>query len=99
MRDLAARFSALGPTDKGIFLASVAHEATIAARAAYTEDYQRPDGIVLRETNEFVHRVSGYAMHVLDGSEEQDASVMKMIELYFEERRLSHRLRRLLSST
>ena len=64
-----------------MFLAQVAHNSTVDARAAYVDDYEKPDGHVLRGCNEFVHRVTGYMMHVLDSTEMegQDASVMEMI--------------------
>lgn len=81
MTDLADLFSALSPAQKATFLARVAHQATVCARAAYAGDYEHPDGIALRNTNEFVHRVTGYITHVLNGSEGegQDAPVIAMI--------------------
>ena len=84
--ELSTRFSALSPGRKAAFLARVAHESTIDARAtAYGEDYRTPDGARLREFNEFIHRVTGYIPHVLDGSEGegQDASVMAMIVEFY----------------
>ena len=64
-----------------MFLARVAHNTTVDARVTYIEDYEHPDGVALRKFNEFVHRVTGYTMHVLDQSEMpgQDESVVKMI--------------------
>ncbi|MDP1967406.1 MAG: hypothetical protein Q8K93_34980 [Reyranella sp.] len=88
MPDLASRFSALPPNQKAMFLAQVAHFATVAARESYApderhpgRDYDHPDGIILRDANNFVHRVTGYTMHVLQSTEGsgQDASVMEMI--------------------
>ena len=81
MNDWTEAFSALPPNQKAIFLTRVAHEATISAREAYIPDYDKPDGVLLRRANEFVHRVTGYIGHVLDGTEleGQDASVMEMI--------------------
>jgi hypothetical protein len=81
MTDLADLFSALPPIQKAIFLARVAHEATVRARDAYAGDHGHPDGITLRNANEFVHRITGYITHVLMSSEMegQDASVMNMI--------------------
>jgi hypothetical protein len=83
--DLRAAFSKLPPEQKAMFLARVAHNLTVDARTAYVKDYDHPDGVLLREYNEFVHKVTGYIPHVLDGSEMvgQDDSVMAMIfELY-----------------
>ena len=97
MNDLAAAFSELGPTGKAMFLAQVAHMATVAARESYVTDnahpernYYNPDPIILRDANNFVHRVTGYIMHVLDSTEGdgQDESVMIMIEEHFRERGL-----------
>ena len=81
LSELCAAFSRLAPTAKAMFLARVAHNSTVDARGAYAKDHANPDGAMLREFNEFVHRVSGYTMHVRDGSEMdgQDDSVMKMI--------------------
>jgi hypothetical protein len=81
MTDLADLFSALSPAQKATFLSRVAHEATVYAREAYAGDYERPDGVILRNANEFVHRVTGYITHLLNGSEGegQDAPVMAMI--------------------
>ncbi|CAN7265493.1 hypothetical protein LJR220_001200 [Bradyrhizobium sp. LjRoot220] len=97
MSDLSARFVGLGPNDKAMFLARVAHMATIAARESYAtsvdhpeRDYDHPDAIILRDANNFIHRVVGYIMHVLDGTEMagQDESVMIMIEDHYRERNL-----------
>jgi hypothetical protein len=81
MIDLSSSFSALSPNQKAMFLARVAHDATVSARAAYVRDYEHPEGVLLRKANEFVHRVTGYIMHVLNGTEGdgQDASVIAMI--------------------
>jgi len=64
-----------------MFLARVVHDATILARNAYVTNYEHPDGVRLRNANEFVHRVSGYIMHVLNSTEGdgQDAFVIAMI--------------------
>src|SRR5580704_9794076 len=92
--ELSSAFSALDPIGKAMFLSCVAHAATIAARESYVSseahperDFEHPDGITLRDANNFVHRVTGYMMHVLDGSEGegQDASVMMMIVEQFRE--------------
>jgi hypothetical protein len=98
IRHLSARFSALPPTDKALFLARVAHMATVAARDSYAQDYEHPSGVMLRTANEFVHRVTGYIPHVLYGSEgkNQDASVMVMIDEYFQAHRLERWLPELL---
>ena len=83
--ELCAAFSKLPPPAKAMFLARVAHNSTVDARSAYMQDYANPDAVTLRKANEFVHRLTGYMMHVLDHSEMrgQDASVMAMIfELY-----------------
>jgi hypothetical protein len=97
MNDLKASFAALGPNDKAMFLARVAHMATIAARESYASsadhperNFDHPDAIILRDTNNFVHRVTGYIMHVLDRTEMagQDESVIAMIERYYQERGL-----------
>jgi hypothetical protein len=85
LTELRAAFSSLSPNGKAMFLARVAHNSTVDARNAYANDYKNPDGIALREFNEFVHRVTGYTMHVLDSTEMagQDDSVMGMIfEIY-----------------
>jgi hypothetical protein len=85
LAELCATFSRLPPNAKGHFLAWVAHNSTVDARSAYANNYEHPDGIVLRKANEFVHRVTGYIMHVLDGTEGkgQDTSVIAMIfEVY-----------------
>lgn len=68
--------------------------ATVEVREAYIADYERPHGVLLRKANEFVHRVTGYIPHVLDGSEGefQDASVMAMIDEYFRVRHLERHL-------
>jgi hypothetical protein len=89
---LSARFSSLQPAEKAMFLARVAHMATIDARASYistpahpARNFEYPDAIVLRDANNFVHRVTGYIMHVLDRSEGtgQDESVIEMIVAWF----------------
>ena len=95
MSRLTEAFSALGPNEKAMFLARVAHMATVHARNAYVPDenypernYEHPDGVILRDANNFVHRVAGYMMHVLDRTEGegQDASVMTMIVEHFRAR-------------
>jgi hypothetical protein len=97
MDDYAPRLSALEPTAKAMFLARVAHMATIAAREAYIPDeghpdrnFENPDGPMLRDEMLFVHRVTGYMMRVLDHTEGegQDASVMAMIVEYYRAHRL-----------
>lgn len=99
MSDLSVKFSTLGPTGKAMFLAQVAHMATVAARESYAptdahpeRTYDHPDAAILRDANNFVHRVTGYMMHVLDSTEMdgQDESVMEMIEYHFREHGLSH---------
>ena len=101
MTGLSEAFSALGPNEKAMFLARVAHMATIAARDSYVpdknypgRDYEHPDGVILRDANNFVHRVAGYMMHVLNRTEGegQDASVMGMILDYFRARHLERYL-------
>jgi hypothetical protein len=95
MSQLGRSFSALSANQKATFLARVAHEATIDARAmAYGQDCNQPDGLLLREINEFAHRVTGYIPHVLDGTEGvgQDASVMEMIVQHFRAHGREHRL-------
>jgi hypothetical protein len=75
-----------------MFLARVAHLATVYAREAYGDAHQ--DGVLLRNSNEFVHRVIGYITCVLTSSEGegQDASIMEMIADYFRVHRLEERL-------
>ena len=89
------------PAPKAAFLANVAHFATIAARESYApsdaypdRDYDHPDAIILRDANNFVHRVTGYIPHVLYKSEGQgqDASVMTMVLEYFQERGIERHL-------
>jgi hypothetical protein len=101
MSDLSTAFSALGPSEKAMFLARVAHMATVAARVSYINDaqhperaYDHPDGVILRDANNFVHRVTGYIMHALDGSEGegQDAYVITTIQEYFQARGMDKRL-------
>jgi hypothetical protein len=90
--DLTARFSALSPSGKAMFLARVAHAATVYAREAYA--YAHQDGVLLRNNNEFVHRVIGYIMCVLTSSEGegQDGSIMEMIAEYFRAHRVEEPL-------
>jgi hypothetical protein len=92
MNELNTKFSALGANEKAMFLARVAHMATIAARESYVSctahperNFDHPDAIILRDANSFVHRVTGYIMHILDGSEMvgQNESVLAMIENYY----------------
>jgi hypothetical protein len=99
--ELDAAFSALRPNAKAMFLAQVAHMATVAARDSYVttdahpeRNYEHPDAIILRDANNFVHRVTGYISHVLDGTEGegQDASVMSMIAEHFHKHQLAHYL-------
>jgi hypothetical protein len=94
MSDLSVRFTGLGPNGKAMFLARVAHMATVAARESYVpssdhpeRNYDHPDPIILRDANNFVHRVTGYMMHVLEETEMagQDQSVMMMIEDHYRE--------------
>ena len=87
-------FSTLSPNQKAAFLATVAHFSTVIAREAYAENYDSPDGIVLRHFNEFVHRVTGYIPHVLNQTElpGQDASVIAMIVEEYRARGLEDRL-------
>jgi hypothetical protein len=94
MSALAVRFSSFTRVDKAIFLARVAHEATIYARMSYVptpahpeRDYDHPDPIILRDANNFVHRVVGYIQHILKGTEwwKQDEIVIEMIEHQFRE--------------
>src|SRR5262249_31708579 len=100
MTKLAASFCKLSRTDKALFLARVAHTATIYARVSYVptpahpeRDYDRPDPIILRNVNNFVHRVVGYIMHVLKGTERRDdESMVQMIEQQFEEWGVPHDL-------
>ena len=89
---LTEAFSVLEPNEKAMFLARAAHMATVYARIAYAPDenypernYEHPDGVILRHANNFVHRVTGYMMHVLDRTEAeaQDASVMTMIAEHY----------------
>ena len=98
MSDLNTKFSSLRPNEKAMFLARVAHMATIAARESYCpsaarpeRNYDRPDAVILRDANNFVHRVTGYIMNVLEGAEMagQDESVMAMIENHDRERELT----------
>jgi hypothetical protein len=94
MNDLNTKFSSLGPNEKAIFLSRVAHMATIAARKSYElcgdhpeRNYDHPDAVILRDANNFVHRVTGYITHVLERTEMagQDESVMAMIEHQYRE--------------
>ena len=105
---LSARFSSLPPNDKAMFLARVAHMATVAARISYvtTEEhpersFDNPNGPILRDANNFVHRVTGYIMHVLDSSEMegQDASVMAMIVEHFKQEQMDHHLSKWLGTS
>ena len=82
MSDLTDFFTALPADKKALFLARVAHVATISARAeGYVVGTDDADGVILRKFNEFIHRVTGYIVVVLTGGElpGQDASVMEMI--------------------
>ena len=101
MNDLASTFSIRSPDEKAIFLARVAHMATVIARNAYApsdqypnRNFDNPDAIILRDEMLFVHRVVGYIMPVLKNvqGEGQDASVMTMIVEHFK----AHRIERFL---
>jgi hypothetical protein len=92
--EFSARFSSLPPNGKAMFLARVAHEATIAARMSYVptadhpnRNFDNPDAFILRDANNFVHRAVGYIPHVLSGTEGkgQDESVVEMIVDFFGE--------------
>lgn len=75
-----------------MFLARVAHMATITARESYADrNYDNPDAHVLRDANNFIHRVTGYIMSALTHSEMagQDESMMRMIEGYYRDRGLT----------
>jgi hypothetical protein len=98
MSDLKIRFASLGPIEKSIFLARVAHGATIGARESHcasaahpNRSFDHPDGIILRDANNFVHCVTGYIPHVLQRTEMagQDDSIMAMIERHYEDRGLA----------
>jgi hypothetical protein len=98
MSNLNTNFSTLDADKKALFLARVAHMATIAARESYApsashseRNYDHPDAVILRDANNFVHRVVGYIMHVLERTEMagQDESVVTMIEHYYRERGLT----------
>jgi hypothetical protein len=100
---LSRAFSALAPNEKAMFLAGVVYTATISARKAYVRDenhperdYEHPDGAILRDANNFVHRVTGYMMHVLGKTEMegQDNSVMMMIAEHFKAQHLDSILAR-----
>jgi hypothetical protein len=82
--ELATIFTALPPSGKATFLIRVAHEQTIHARAAYLNYASDPsdvDATALRRSNEFIHKLCGYALQCLRGSTtaEQDASFVAMI--------------------
>ena len=82
LEDLVNLFTKLPPEKKARFLADVAHWATIGARAdGYEVGTDLADGRILRDWNEFVHRVTGYIAVVLEKNEGagQDESVMRMI--------------------
>ena len=101
MSPLATKFVQLDTKTKAIFLARVAHEGTIFGRLSYVStpdhpnrNFANPDAVILRDANNFVHRVVGYISHVLEGTERngQGESVMEMIEEYFRGRGASHLL-------
>jgi hypothetical protein len=82
LEDLVNLFTNLPSEKKAQFLATVAHWATIGARAdGYEPGTDSADGRILRDWNEFVHRVTGYIGVVLDKNEGegQDESMMRMI--------------------
>jgi hypothetical protein len=82
LEDLGNLFTGLSSEKKARFLAAVAHWATIGARAdGYEVGTDRADGRVLRDYVEFIHRVTGYIVVVLNKTEGagQDESVMRMI--------------------
>jgi hypothetical protein len=106
MNDFSSKFSSLEPNEKAMFLVRVVHMATIAARESYCpsvahpeRNYDHPDAIILRDANNFVHRVTGYITHVLARAEiaGQDESVIAMIEHYFREFGLTSHLSRWLA--
>ncbi len=79
--EVTAQYKNLSRIQKAMFLSRVSHYATIAARETYIptssnpeRTFEKPDGVLLRDANNFVHRVTGYLMHVLDGTDnaEQD---------------------------
>jgi hypothetical protein len=86
--ELKDAFTVLSPMSKVSFLLRVAHMKTIYARDAYTASNDDPDGVRLREANESMHRLMGYAMDVMDGraSDAQDESVIAMNVDAFERR-------------
>jgi len=105
---LAVAFIKLDAKAKALFLARVAHEATIYARASYipTPDYpdrnfSNPDAAILRDANNFVHRVVGCIGHVLEGTEwnGEHEYIVGMIEEYFHERGASHVLAKWLKTS
>jgi hypothetical protein len=82
--EIAATFTTLSPNGKAAFLTGIAYEETIHARAAYLNYAKDPtdvDGTALRLSNEFIHRLCGYALQCLRGNTtaEQDTSVVAMI--------------------
>jgi hypothetical protein len=100
--EATAQYKKLSQIQKAMLLTRASHDATIAARESYIptssnpeRTFENPDAILLRDANNFIHRVTGYLMHVLDGTDnaEQDEFVIEMIEGRFDKKHLFDMLR------
>src|SRR5690242_18826436 len=79
LSDLTARFTNLSPSGKARFLARIAHNETIHARAAYYSDPRNIDAMF--RYNEFIHRLCGYIMAV-SGKETSTDPVLMMEHIH-----------------
>ena len=79
--DLVAMFLALSQVGKADALAALTHWETIRTREAYLLPNAPIDGNILRQSNEYIHRLAGYTVEVLRGETppERDASFISMI--------------------
>ena len=78
---LVDTFKSLDRTGKAVFLMRVAHMQTIHARASYVVGGEGGDPIVLRRSNETLHRLCGHTHKILssDTRPDEGASFMAMI--------------------
>jgi hypothetical protein len=71
---LAAEFNALHYSAQAKLLARLIHMETVYVRAAFDEDPS--DGAALYRSSEFVHRLSGIIMVIIDDHEALDVPLL-----------------------
>lgn len=71
---LQARFAAVHYTRQAALLARLIHVETVYVRAAYNND--PTDGSSLYTSSEFIHRLSGIIMVILDGDDRLDVPLL-----------------------